>query len=68
MFPVSQNCGRRHARRGCCVADWRLWGAAAAALAVNQAGTVSVKTVVLIPPEDMDKVAKKSVEYRPPGR
>jgi uncharacterized protein with GYD domain len=42
--------------------------AAAAALAVNQAGTVTVRTVVLIPPEDMDKVAKKSVEYRPPGR
>jgi uncharacterized protein with GYD domain len=42
--------------------------AAAAALAVNQAGTVTVKTVVLISPEDMDKVAKKSVEYRPPGR
>jgi uncharacterized protein with GYD domain len=42
--------------------------AAAAALAVNQTGTVTVKTVVLIPPEDMDKAGKKSVEYRPPGR
>jgi len=42
--------------------------AAAVALAVNQAGAASVKTVVLISPEDMDKAAKKSVEYRPPGR
>jgi uncharacterized protein with GYD domain len=39
--------------------------AAAIALAVNQAGAVTVKTVVLIPPEDMDKAAKKAVGYRP---
>jgi uncharacterized protein with GYD domain len=42
--------------------------AAAAALAINQTGAVTVKTVVLIPPEDMDKAGKKAVEYRPPGR
>jgi uncharacterized protein with GYD domain len=42
--------------------------AAAVALAVNQAGAATVKTVVLIPPEDMDKAAKKVVDYRPPGR
>jgi uncharacterized protein with GYD domain len=42
--------------------------AAAAALAINQTGAVGVKTVVLISPEDMDKAAKKSVEYRAPGR
>jgi uncharacterized protein with GYD domain len=42
--------------------------AAAAALAVNQAGAASVKTVVLISPEDMDKAGKKTVDYRPPGR
>ena len=36
--------------------------------AVNQAGAASVKTVVLIAPEDMDKAAKKTVDYRPPGR
>jgi uncharacterized protein with GYD domain len=42
--------------------------AAAVALAVNQAGTASVKTVVLIPPEDMDKAGKTAVDYRPPGR
>jgi uncharacterized protein YggE len=28
----------------------------------------AVKTVVLIPPEDMDKAGKKTVDYRPPGR
>jgi uncharacterized protein with GYD domain len=42
--------------------------AAAVALAINQSGAVSVKTIVLIPPEDMDKASKKAVEYRPPGR
>jgi uncharacterized protein with GYD domain len=42
--------------------------AAAAVLAINQTGAVGVKTVVLISPEDMDKAAKKSVEYRAPGR
>ena len=42
--------------------------AAAAALAVNQGGGATVKTVVLISPEDMDKAATKAVEYRPPGR
>ncbi len=42
--------------------------AAAAALAVSQSGGATVKTVVLIPPEDVDKAGKKAVEYRPPGR
>jgi uncharacterized protein with GYD domain len=42
--------------------------AAAVALAVNQTGVVTGKTVVLIPPEDMDKATKKAVDYRPPGR
>jgi uncharacterized protein with GYD domain len=42
--------------------------AAAVALAVNQGGGATVKTVVLISPEDMDKAGKKAVEYRPPGR
>jgi uncharacterized protein with GYD domain len=42
--------------------------AAAVALAVNQGGGATVKTVVLLTPEDMDKAGKKSVEYRPPGR
>ena len=42
--------------------------AAAAALAVNQGGAASVKTIVLISPEDMDKAGKKSVDYRAPGK
>ena len=42
--------------------------AAAAALAVNQGGGATVKTVVLISPEDIDEAAKKAVGYRPPGR
>ena len=42
--------------------------ATAVALAVNQSGGASVRTVVLISPEDMDKAAKKSVTYRAPGR
>jgi len=42
--------------------------AAALALAVNQSGAATVKTVVLISPEDMDKAGKKTVDYRPPGR
>jgi uncharacterized protein with GYD domain len=42
--------------------------AAAIALAVNQSGIVTVKNVVLILPEDMDKASKKAVDYRPPGR
>jgi uncharacterized protein with GYD domain len=41
--------------------------AAAIALAINQTGQVSVRTIVLIEPEDMDKVAKKTVDYRPPA-
>jgi len=42
--------------------------AAAAALAVTQGGGATVKTVVLLAPEDMDKAGKKAVEYRAPGR
>lgn len=42
--------------------------AAAVAVAAGQSGSVSVKTVVLVSPEDMDKACKKAVDYRPPGR
>jgi uncharacterized protein with GYD domain len=42
--------------------------AAAVALAVNQGGGAAVKTVVLIAPDEMDQVGRKTVEYRPPGR
>jgi len=41
--------------------------AAAVALAVNQSGGASVKTVVLMTPEEMDQAGKKTVDYRPPG-
>jgi uncharacterized protein with GYD domain len=42
--------------------------AAAMALTVNQGNTATVKTVVLMTPEEMDKAAKKKVSYRPPGQ
>jgi hypothetical protein len=42
--------------------------AVAAALAINQTGMATGKTVVLMPPEDMDNAAKMAVDYRPPGR
>ena len=41
--------------------------AAALALAVSSAGTVSCKTTVLMTPEEVDVVAKKTPKYRPPG-
>jgi uncharacterized protein with GYD domain len=40
--------------------------AAAVALAASQSGAVSVKTVVLLTPEEMDEAAKKTVAYRSP--
>jgi len=42
--------------------------AAAAALAVNQSGAATIKTTVLITPDEMDKAAKTSVAYRAPGK
>jgi uncharacterized protein with GYD domain len=41
--------------------------ATAVALAVNSTGAVSVRTVVLVTPEEVDAAAKQSVAYRPPG-
>jgi uncharacterized protein with GYD domain len=41
--------------------------AAAVALAGSQSGAISVKTIVLLTPEDMDNAAKKTVAYRAPG-
>ena len=41
--------------------------AAAIALTVNAAGGATAKTVVLLTPEEVDAVAKRSVDYRPPG-
>ena len=37
------------------------------ALAVNASGAVHIKTVVLLTPEEVDRAAKKSISYRPPG-
>ena len=37
------------------------------ALAVNQSGAASVRTVVLMSVKDVDKAAKRAVKYRPPG-
>ena len=42
--------------------------AAAVALTVNAAGGAAVKTTVLLTPEQVDEAAKRSVDYRPPGR
>ena len=41
--------------------------AAAMALAVNQSGTASTKTTVLLTPEEMDAAGKKTINYRAPG-
>lgn len=41
---------------------------AALSLAVGSTGTVSVTTVVLITPEEMDEAVRKSVAYRAPGQ
>jgi uncharacterized protein with GYD domain len=41
--------------------------ATAVALTVNASGGASIKTVVLLTPEEVDAAAKRSVEYRPPG-
>src|SRR5271166_3571476 len=41
--------------------------ATAVALSVNRTRTTSVKTVVLITPEQVDAAAKMAPEYTPPG-
>ena len=41
---------------------------AAFALTVNRSGAVTVKTTVLLTPEEVDQVTKKSIDYRPPGQ
>lgn len=40
----------------------------ALSLAVNQSGSVSVKTTPLLTCEEFDQAAKKQVAYRAPGR
>jgi uncharacterized protein with GYD domain len=41
--------------------------AAAVALTVNASGAVTLRTTVLLTPEEVDAAAKRSVDYRPPG-
>lgn len=41
--------------------------AAALALAVSASGAVTVRTTVLLTPEELDAAAKKRVSYTPPG-
>ncbi len=41
--------------------------AAAVALTVNAGGGATVRTAVLLTPDEVDAAAKRSVDYRPPG-
>lgn len=41
--------------------------AAALSLTVGSSGAVSMRTVVLLTPEDLDAATKRSVSYRAPG-
>ncbi len=41
--------------------------AAAISLTVNATGAVTVSTVALMTPQEIDQASKKSVSYRPPG-
>jgi len=40
--------------------------AAAMSLAINSSGLANTKTVLLMTPEEMDKVTKVTVDYQPP--
>lgn len=41
--------------------------AAAVSLAITASGAVTLRTTVLLTPEEMDQATKKTVSYRPPG-
>jgi uncharacterized protein with GYD domain len=41
--------------------------AAALSMAVNASGAVSLKTIPLLTPEELDQAAKKKISYRAPG-
>lgn len=41
--------------------------AAAGSLAISASGAITVRTTVLITPEEMDAAVKKGVSYSPPG-
>jgi uncharacterized protein with GYD domain len=40
----------------------------AVSLTINSSGVVTTSTTVLITPEEIDSAAKKTVNYRPPGK
>lgn len=40
---------------------------AAVAIAINASGAVHTKCTVLLTPEEIDRAAQKSVDFRPPG-
>jgi uncharacterized protein with GYD domain len=42
--------------------------ATAVVLAVNASGRTTLRTVVLVTPEEVDAAAQRSVPYRPPGK
>jgi uncharacterized protein with GYD domain len=42
--------------------------AAALSLTINATATVTVKVTALLPPEEIDAAAKKTLAYRPPGQ
>jgi len=42
--------------------------ATALSLIVNVSGAVSIKTTVLVTPEEVDQAAKMTIDYRPPGQ
>jgi uncharacterized protein with GYD domain len=41
---------------------------AAVSMAVGASGAVGIKTTVLLTPDEIDRAAKKTVDYRPPGK
>lgn len=42
--------------------------ASAASLTISASGAVRTETIVLLTPEDLDQIGKKSVTYRAPGK
>ena len=42
--------------------------AMAVSMAINASGGATVKTTVLLTPEEVDQATKKTVDYRPPGQ
>lgn len=54
---------------GCVIADLPdNTSMAAIALTVGASGAVTVKTTVLMTPEEVDEAVKKTPSYRPPGQ